>query len=116
MRNIVKILIVTVGIALIFTACNKEGLLPYYKTGNASVLTSSATTVKATIADSSKTAVTLNWTWPNYSTDSVNQKFIVQIDSVGKNFVKPVTRVLNGVLKTSYTERIKHDCFWFWRC
>jgi hypothetical protein len=105
MKNIVKILIATVGIALIFAACQKEGILPYYKTGNVTVLTNSATTVKAAIADSSKTALTLNWTWPNYATDSINQKFVIQIDSAGKNFVKPYTKVLNGVKSASFTAK-----------
>lgn len=105
MKNIVKIIIATVGIALIFTACQQEEDLPFYKTGNATVLTSSATTVTAAIADSSKTALTLNWTWPNYATDSINQKFIVQIAPAGTNFEKPVTRVLKGVLSTSFTAK-----------
>jgi hypothetical protein len=105
MKNIVKILIATVGIALIFAACQKEGILPLYKTGNATVMTSSATSVKAAIADSSKTAFTLNWSWPNYATDSINQKFVVQIDSAGKNFVKPFTKVVKGLLSTSFTAK-----------
>jgi len=104
MKNIVKILIATVAIVMVFTACQKEGDLPLYKTGNGTVLTSSATTIAAS-PDSSKTALTLSWTWPNYATDSVNQKFIVQIDSAGKNFVKPVTRVLKGVLSNSFTAK-----------
>jgi len=106
MKNIVKFIIATVGIALIFTACQKEGDLPIYKTGNGTVvLTGSTATVAAAIADANKTALTLNWTWPNYATDSVNQKFIVQIAPAGKNFDKPVTRVLKGVLSTSFTAK-----------
>lgn len=90
---------------MVFTACQKEGDLPLYKTGNGVVLSSSSPSVTALIADSSKTALTLNWTWPNYATDSANQKFVVQIDSAGKNFAKPVTRVLKGVLSTSFTAK-----------
>jgi hypothetical protein len=106
MKNIVKIIMATVGIALIFTACQKEGDLPFYKAGNGTVaLTSSATTVAAAIADANKAALTLNWTWPNYATDSINQKFIVQIAPAGKNFDKPVTKVLKGVLSTSFTAK-----------
>ena len=106
MKNIVKILIATVGIALIFAACQKEGMLPYYKAGAGSVaLTGSSATVAAVIADANKTALTLNWTWPDYATDSVNQKFIVQIAPAGKNFDKPVTRVLKGVQSTSFTAK-----------
>jgi hypothetical protein len=105
MKNIVKILIATAAIVMVFTACQKEGDLPLYKTGNGVVLSSSTPAVTALIADSSNTALTLNWTWPNYATDSVNQKFIVQIDSAGKNFAKPVTIVLKGVLSTSFTAK-----------
>jgi len=105
MKNIVRILFAIAGFALIFTACKKEGDLPVYKTGNGTVLSGSATSVTAAMADSSKTALTLSWTWPNYATDSANQKFIVQIDSAGNGFVNPVTRVLKGVLSTSFTAK-----------
>src|SRR5665648_368594 len=106
MKNIVKIIIATVGIALIFTACQKEGDLPFYKEGTGSVvLTGSAATVAAAIADADKTALTVNWTWPDYATDSVNQKFIVQIAPAGMNFEKPVTRVLKGIQSTSFTAK-----------
>jgi len=94
-----------VAIILVSTACQKEGDLPLYKTGNGIVVSGSTQAVTAVVADSSKTALTLNWTWPNYATDSANQKFIVQIDSAGKNFAKPVTRVLYGVLSTSFTAK-----------
>lgn len=104
MKNIVKIIIATLGIALIFTACHKEGDLPFYKTGAGSVaLTSSATTVAGVMADADKPVLSLNWTWPDYATDSVNQKFIVQIAPAGANFEKPVTKVVKGVLSTSFT-------------
>jgi hypothetical protein len=105
MKNIVKILIATIGVALIFTACHKEGDLPIYKTGNGTVLSSSATSVASAVADSNKTALTLTWTWPNYATDSANQKFIVEIDSTGHNFASPVSRTLLGVLSTSFTAK-----------
>lgn len=103
MKNIVKILITTVVVSLLFTACHKEGDLPVYKTGNGTVLSGSSTTVAPALADSNKVVFTLNWTWPNYATDSANQKFVVQIDSVGKNFANPVTRVLKGVLNSAFT-------------
>jgi len=103
MKNIVKILIASVAIVMVFAACQKEGDLPLYKTGNGVVVSGSTPAVTAVVADSSKTAFTLSWTWPNYATDSSNQKFIVQIDSAGKNFAKPVTRTLKGALSTSFT-------------
>ena len=95
-----------VGIALIFTACQKEGDLPFYKAGAGSVvLTGNVTTVAATLADANKTALTLNWSWPNYATDSINQKFIVQIAPAGKNFDKPATQVIKGKQSTSFTAK-----------
>ena len=103
MKNIVKFLIAAVAIVMVFTACQKEGDLPLYKSGNGVVVSGSTQTVTAVVADSSKTVLTLTWTWPNYATDSANQKFVVQIDSAGKNFAKPVTRVLYGKLSTSFT-------------
>ena len=106
MKNIVKTIIATVGIALIFTSCHKEEALPFYKAGAGSVtLTGDVTTVTvpAAIADANKPALNLNWTWPNYATDSVNQKFIVQVAPAGKNFDKPVTKVLKGVKGAFFT-------------
>jgi hypothetical protein len=105
MKNIVKVLFATAGIALIFSACHKEGALPYYKAGNASVLTSSSNAVTAAVADSVKLALSLNWTWPNYATDSAHQKFIVEIDSTGHNFAKPWAQVLTGKMSTSFTSK-----------
>lgn len=106
MKNIVKYIIAIVAIALIFTACHEEGDLPYYKEGAGSVtLTSSVATVAATVADSNKVVLPISWTWPDYSTDSVNQKFIVQIAPAGSNFEKPFTRELKGALNTSFTAK-----------
>jgi hypothetical protein len=105
MKNLIKILFVMVGLTVIFTACHKEGALPFYKEGNAVVLTSSTAAVTAAIADSSKSALALNWTWPNYATDSAHQKFVIEIDSTGKNFAKPYARVLTGKLTTSFTAK-----------
>jgi hypothetical protein len=105
MKNIVKFLLVTIVSALVFTACNKEGDLPLYLAGNGTVVSTNVPSVTATVADSNKTALTVNWTWPNYATDSINQKFIVQIDSAGHKFVKPVTRTVKGVSSTSFTAK-----------
>jgi hypothetical protein len=103
MKNIVKKLTAVVGVALIFAACHKEGDLPFYKTGIAPVLGGNSTAVNSAVADSSKTAFTLNWSWPNYATDSIHQKFTIQIDSAGKNFVNPFTIVVKGVISKAFT-------------
>ncbi|HLN75148.1 MAG TPA: SusE domain-containing protein [Prolixibacteraceae bacterium] len=106
MKNIVKTIIVTLAVALIFSACNKEGDLPFYKEGAGSVtLSSSVTSVTAAMSDSDKTVLPLSWTWPNYATDSVNQKFIVQIAPAGSNFEKPYTKVVKGKKGTALTAK-----------
>ena len=109
MKNIAKILIATVGIALIFTACLKEGALPFYKNGNATVLSNNTSSAHPAVSDSSKIVYTLNWSWPNYTTDSSNQKFVIQIDSAGHNFLKPVTRVVKGAISSSFTAKDLND-------
>lgn len=105
MKNLIKFLVVSVGVALIFSACHKEEPLPLYLKGNAVTLSSSATTVAPPVADSSKTALTLSWTWPNYATDSINQKFVIEIDSTKKNFANPYRLILKGVTKKSFTAK-----------
>lgn len=109
MKNIAKFLIAAVGVILVFSACHKEPDLPVYLTGNGCVVTGSAGTVAATLADSSKSVFTVNWTWPNYATDSANQKFIVQIDSAGRNFATPFTKTVFGVVSNSFTAKQLND-------
>ncbi|GAC1440682.1 MAG: hypothetical protein NVSMB63_07430 [Sediminibacterium sp.] len=89
----------------LFAACDKVGSLPSYPNGTPAVLSSSTNTIAATPADSNKTIVTFSWTSPKYSIDSANQKFIVEIDSSGRNFSKEVTRVVLGTLSTSFTAK-----------
>jgi hypothetical protein len=105
MRSIIKLISLITGVTVLFVACEKPRALPYNKLGNPVTLTPSATTITPTVADSSKIVLSLNWTFPNYSTDSANMKYIVEIDSAGKNFAKPVTKTITKSLTTSYTGR-----------
>jgi hypothetical protein len=89
-----------------FTACEKKvDNLPFYPSGTSAVLSSSTPTVAAVPADSSKTALTLSWTNPKYATDSATAKYIVEIDSSGRNFAKAVSRIITGSLSTSFTAK-----------
>ncbi len=89
-----------------FTACEKKvDNLPFYPSGTSAVLSSSTSTVAAAPADSSKTALTLSWTNPKYATDSATAKYIVEIDSSGRNFAKAVGRIITGSLSTSFTAK-----------
>jgi starch-binding outer membrane protein SusE/F len=90
---------------LFFTACHKVADLPHYNNGTAVTLTASKTSVVPTPADSVSDVVSFSWTFPDYATDSANMKYIIEIDSTGKNFAKEVTKTVIKNLGATYTGR-----------
>jgi hypothetical protein len=93
-----------------FAACNKVDDLPFYQNGIAPVLSASSSVVAPVAADSSKTALTLNWTYPNHAVSDPNSiKYIIEIDSAGKNFTKSYTKIVTGALNTSFTGKELND-------
>jgi starch-binding outer membrane protein SusE/F len=105
MRSIINVVLVVTGVLVLVTGCEKPSALPTYKLGNPVLLTTSTNTVAPKPADSTKTVLTLNWTFPNYATDSANMKYIVEIDTTGRNFAKETTRTMSKSLSTGYTGR-----------
>ncbi len=111
MKHISKILLAAIAVTGFFTACNKidnlkkEEALPVYQLGVSPVLTSSTAAVAPVLADSNKAAVTFSWTNPKYSVDSSTTKYILEIDSTGKNFANENTKTVTGVLNTALTGR-----------
>jgi starch-binding outer membrane protein SusE/F len=106
MKLINKIKLFTVVAALFFAAsCDKKAELPFFENGKAPVLSASSTTIAPAPADSNAVAVTLNWTNPGYATDSTKVKYIVQIDSTGRNFAKAVSREVTGKLTAAYVAK-----------
>lgn len=103
MKNILKGLMMMIAVATVFAACRKFDSLPYYANGTAVTLSSDVTTIVPTAADSSKTVLTLSWTSPHYATDSAKQKFIIEMDSTGRNFAKEKTFEVDGPLGESFT-------------
>ena len=103
MKNTFRLLSLAASLVLIGLGCTKVGNLPSYSHGTAVVLTTSATTIVPTASDSNKVVVTFSWTNPKYATDSATQKFILEIDSTGRNFSKETTRTVIGPLSTSFT-------------
>ena len=87
---------------LTFTACDKTDVPATHQQGTASVLSSSTNVVAVAPADSNSTPLTLSWTNPQYATDSVNYKFVIEIDSTGKNFAKADSKTVMGKLTTSF--------------
>jgi hypothetical protein len=101
MKNTYKLLFAAILLTA-FAACKKVVPLPFYGNGIAPVLTSSSTDITPVTSDSNKVAVTFSWTNPKYATDSSTQKFIIEIDSSGRNFSKEVTMVVTGVLSKTF--------------
>src|SRR5688572_5243035 len=105
MRSIIKFILLITGISFLITSCDKVDSLPNYGTGNAPVLTASATTIAPVAADSDKVALTLNWTYPNHATDSSNIKYTIEIDTSGKNFAKASSKVVLGKTSATFTAK-----------
>lgn len=111
MKYFSKILAAVLGSALFFSACNKIDItetaesLPVYREGFSPFLSSDVNTITPAVADSNRSVVTFSWSYPKYATDSASMKYIIQVDSSGKNFANPSSRIVYGTLKTSYTGR-----------
>src|SRR5687768_7545911 len=103
MKYLNKFLFLSTIVTLLFTACRKVDNLPFYGKGTAVTLTSSTNAVSPTPADSATGVITFSWTNPNYSTDSATYKFILEIDSAGRNFAKKTTKEVIGQLSTTLT-------------
>lgn len=101
MKYLSKILVLALVIAG-FSACNKVADLPLYSNGTAAVLSASVTSLAPVPADSNKTVLTLSWTNPHHATDSATEKYVVEIDSAGRNFAKATSRTIVGALSTSF--------------
>ena len=96
MKFLNKIGLLAVAALMMVTACDKVDELPLYAEGNDPVLTSSATTIAPLPADSNKNVLVLDWTSPEYASDSSSYKYIVEIDSTGRNFSKATTKTIIG--------------------
>src|SRR5437763_16547551 len=102
MRSILNFFFLLAGITVVLMACDKADTLPLYTNGSAPTLSASSTTIAPTPADSDNVALTLSWSNPKYATDSSANKYIVQIDSSGKDFSNAMSRTVTGSLSTSF--------------
>jgi starch-binding outer membrane protein SusE/F len=108
MKQLSKIFLAAIGIMVTFSACKKidpADPLPVYELGVSPVLSSSITAIAPVLADSNNIVASFSWTNPKYSNDSATTKYILQIDSAGKNFANKKTKTVFGVLSTSLTGR-----------
>ncbi|MEI9912100.1 MAG: SusE domain-containing protein [Bacteroidota bacterium] len=93
-------------LAVVVTSCDKKDVLTFHQKGNEVItLTASSSNITPALADSLNTVVTFSWTDPKYATDSNTYKFILEIDSTGKNFANKTTKQVTGNLGTGFTGR-----------
>jgi starch-binding outer membrane protein SusE/F len=96
MKKNLAIFSIILAAVFLFTACTKEKDLPFYEKGTAITLAASKNAVTATPADSLANVISFSWTNPKYAADSATYKFILEIDSTGRNFSKKVTKQVSG--------------------
>lgn len=109
MKSLRNYLLPLAGMLLFIAACHKVEELPYYNNGSPVTLSASSVTINPTAADSLNNVVTFSWTDPGYATDTVNQKFVLEIDSAGRNFSQKVTQAVNGVFSMAFTGKQLND-------
>lgn len=105
MKHLSKFLLATIVSATFFAACSKLDTadpLPSYASGMAPGLNSSVTTLAAAPSDSDKAVITFSWTTPNYANDPATTKYVIQIDSAGRNFSKAISTTVIGVYSKSF--------------
>lgn len=105
MKQILKFSMAALAMVTAITACEKIDDLPVYGNGNAVTLSVTPATVAPALADSINNVVSFSWSNPNYATDSSRYKFILEIDSAGRNFSKKATRTVVAGYSTSLTAR-----------
>ncbi|PWT76709.1 MAG: hypothetical protein C5B59_05865 [Bacteroidetes bacterium] len=105
MKSIYKIIFPLLFIAGFYVACDKAEPLSMYKSGTQPTLSSSTNTIAPAPSDSSNSVVTFSWTDSHFATDSASVKYIVEMDSSGRNFSKETTWVLSGQRSISFTAK-----------
>ena len=87
-RRILRTYILATTLCALAAACNKVGDLPSasFVNGKSPVLTDTAKIMTPQMADSNSVAVILGWSNPQYATDPSTAKYIIEIDSSGRNF------------------------------
>jgi hypothetical protein len=105
MKNMRKLFYIGWALVVLVAACTKVADLPFYKPGNSVVLSSNFTSVTSTLADSNRNVISFSWTNPKHGTDSANYKYVLSIDSAGRNFSREVTKTVMGIRNTAITGR-----------
>lgn len=102
MKHFIRLSAFILSLGFLFTACDKVDDLPFYAAGKAVTISSSTNTVNPTAADSNNVVIRFNWTDPEYAQNPALYKYVIQIDSAGKDFSRPYERTVIGVRDTAF--------------
>ena len=105
MRKIFNFILFILGAITFLTSCDKIDALPNYPKGKAPDLGVNSVNIAPAVADSNKPVLILNWSDPKYATDSSHVKFVIEIDSAGRNFSKAFTKTVTKAFTASFTGR-----------
>ncbi|MES2776437.1 MAG: glycosyl hydrolase 53 family protein [Bacteroidota bacterium] len=90
---------------LLLTACDKKDIVADNPYGTLVVVSSSTPNFAPSAADFTTGSITFSWSSPKYSNDSLTSKYIIEIDSTGRNFTKGITRTLIGKQSLAFTTK-----------
>ena len=102
MKNILKFCVISLGLIFLYTSCEKANNLPFNSPSDGINLSASVTTLAPIPADSNKSVISFSWNNPGYASDPATFKYVLEIDSTGRNFAKEVTKTVIGSLSTSF--------------
>ena len=107
MKKLLNFLAIFAVIGLILFSCQKKvGDLPFYSTGAPMDLKVSATAIAPAPKDSNNAVLTINWTDPKYPEKNPNGiKYVIQIDSAGRQFSKAHTITVNDTMQYAFTAK-----------
>ena len=107
-RYLNQIILLTGSAMVLLSSCIKEQAAVVYNGGQAPVLTATATnSIHLPASDTTATAVTFNWTNPNYTfsdgLSSLNVGYYLEVDTVGDNFAHPAQIGISAQVTATYT-------------
>lgn len=91
------------AVIISFTACKKLDQVPFSPNGQAVTLNASTTSVTTAPADSANQVISFSWSNPKYAQDSSLYKYVIEIDSTGRNFSKEYKLTVSGDRDTTLT-------------
>lgn len=102
MKKILASLTMVAAFAFAFVSCDKVDDLPVYQAGKAVQLSASAAVVAPAASDSDNVVLRLEWTNPEYAQDSTLYKYVIEVDSAGRDFSRAARKEVVGTRSASF--------------